>query len=199
MSTYVWAGLALVVLVIGYGWYASIIQRRNRVQEALGSIDVQLRKRHDLVPNVIKLADQFMTHERELLTRVTDLRNQAQQGYDPKNGDEVRKHLEAEGSLQSGLRQLFAVAEDYPDLRSSETITEAQQTFNEVEGHIAASRRFYNAAVTRLNNAVQIFPGSAIARMIGVDAMPFFEIEEEHVRQPVDVNDYLDTAGAADR
>lgn len=189
--------LALVALGGGYMWYATLISRRNKVEEALSSIDVQLRKRHDLLPNVLKLADQYMSHERELIARVTTLRNQAQQHYDPKKGEEVQKHLDAEGALQAGMRRIFAVAENYPDLKSSQSIAEAQRSFNEVEGHIAASRRFYNAAVNSLNNAIRIYPGSAIAEMAGVESMPFFEIEDEKVRQPVDVNAYLNVPGGA--
>ncbi len=176
---------------VAYGWYVVLIRRRNRAREALSSIDVQLQKRHDLLPNILQLADQFMTHERDLLTRVVELRNEAQKPYDPDQPEEVRRHLDAEGGLQAGLRQLFALAENYPELRSSETIVEAQQTFNMVEGHISAARRFYNSAVTALNNAVQIFPGSLIAGMAGVRTMPFFEIEDEAVRKRVDVSDYL--------
>lgn len=188
----VWIAIvAGVLLVLAYLWYVVLIRRRNRVQEALSSIDVQLRKRHDLLPNVLKMAERFMAHERQLLARLTELRNQAQAPYDPRNGEQVRQHLDAEGSLQAGLRQLFAVAENYPELRSSETMSNAQLTFNEVEGHIAAARRFYNAAVTDLNNAVQIFPGSLIAGFAGVQAMPFFEIEDEAVRQPVDASEIL--------
>ena len=183
--------VALMIVAIGYGWYVALITRRNKALEALSSIDVQLRKRHDLIPNVLRLAQQFMTHERELITRLTELRTRAQERYDPSRPDDVEAHLSAEGALQGGMRQLFAVAENYPELRSSETIVQAQRTFNEVEGHIAASRRFYNAAVTRLNNAVQIFPGSMIAGMTGIRGMPFFEIEDDVVRQPVNADDYL--------
>lgn len=191
--------ITVIVLagVVFYAWYVVLIRRRNRAREALSSIDVQLQKRHDLLPNILELADQFMTHERDLLSRVTKLRNEAQKTYDPDQPEEVRRHLDAEGGLQSGLRQLFALAENYPELRSSETIVEAQQTFNLVEGHISAARRFYNSAVTVLNNAVQIFPGPLIAGMAGVRAMPFFEIEDEAVRERVDVSDYLNRGESA--
>ena len=196
MSTWFWL-IGPVVLAVGYIWYMTLIRRRNRVQEALSSIDVQLRKRHDLLPNILKLADRFMAHERDLLTRVTELRNQAQKPYDPKRREEVRDHLDTEGSLQAGVRQLFALAENYPELRSSETVVQAQETFNEVEGHIAAARRFYNSAVTELNNAIQIWPGTVIAGMAGVETMPFFEIEDEAVRRPVDADAYLSVPGAS--
>lgn len=183
--------IVLLILLVGYAWYVNLIKRRNRAREALSSIDVQLKKRHDLLPNALKLARQFMTHERELMQEVIRLRGQAQQPYDPNQADQVRQHLQAEGQLQMGLRRLFAVAENYPELRSSDTIIEAQRAFNEVEGHIAAARRFYNASVTRLNNAVEIFPGSLIASLVGVQSMPFFELEDPALRQPVNVDDYF--------
>lgn len=181
----------VVVLIFAYTWYVRLIKYRNTAREALSSVDVQLRKRHDLLPNILKLARQFMVHERTLIENLTSLRAQASKAYNPNNAAEVKAHVKAEGSLQSGLRQLFAVAENYPELRSSETIVQAQQSFNEVEGHIAAARRFYNSAVTQLNNAVEIFPGNIIAQLAKVQAMPFFEIEDEAVRKELDVNDYF--------
>ena len=182
--------IVVFILVVSYVWYASLISRRNKVLEALSSIDVQLRKRHDLIPNVVKLAGKFMAHEKELLSNLTELRTQAMRGYRPGDPGQIKKHLETESLLQSAMLKFFAVAENYPNLKSSETIVTAQQTFTEVEGHIAAARRFYNAAVTSLNNAVEIFPGSVFANMANVKTMPFFEIEES-VRKPVDVNDLL--------
>lgn len=186
-------GLVLAGIVIAYGWYVVLIRRRNRALEALSSIDVQLRKRHDLLPNILKLAERFMAHERDLLTRVTELRQEARRPYDATDSEAVRRHLEAERGLEAGLRQLFALAENYPELRSSQTVIEAQQAFARVEGHVAAARRFYNSAVADLNNAVQIFPGSLIARQARVEAMPFFELEDESLRQPIDASDYLTT------
>ena len=183
-------GIVIGVPVIGYAWYVSLITRRNKAREALSSIDVQLRKRHDLLPNILKLAQKFMSHEKELLERLTELRGQAMAGYRSEDPDEVRAHLEAERALQAAALKFFAVAENYPELRSSETMVQAQQTFTEVEGHISAARRFYNAAVTDLNNAVEVFPGSFIANLAKVRPMPFFEIEES-ARALVDVDDYM--------
>lgn len=183
-------GLVAVVLIGGYAWYATLISRRNRAREALSSIDVQLRKRHDLVPNVLKIASRFMEHERDLLNEVTEQRARAMADYDKSDPEAVGAHLEAERKLQAGMVRLFATAEAYPELRSAETMVNAQQTYSEVEGHIAAARRFYNASVTDLNNAVEIFPGSVIAGMAGVKPMPFYEIEES-ARAPVDAGAYL--------
>lgn len=187
-----WTLLAIIgaVAIGGYAWYISLITRRNTAKEALSSIDVQLRKRHDLLPNVLKLAQKFMSHERELLEQLTALRSKASAPYQPDDPDQVREHLEAERSLQAGIGRLFAVAENYPDLKSHETVVTAQETFTEVEGHISAARRFYNSAVTSLNNAVEIFPGSMIANIAGVKPMPFFEIEES-ARAPVNVDDFM--------
>jgi len=184
--------LVVVALLLagGYFWYVSLIRRRNGAREALSSIDVQLRKRHDLLPNVLKLAGRFMAHEKALLEEIVRLRSEAMQGYRPEVPEEVKAHLEAEAALQAAAGRLMVAVEQYPELRSVETMTEAQQTFTEVEGHIAAARRFYNAAVTDLNNAVEIFPGSLIANIAGVRRMPFFEIEEA-ARAPVNVDDYL--------
>ncbi len=183
-------GLVVVVLIGGYVWYATLISRRNRALEALSSIDVQLRKRHDLIPNVLKIAQRFMEHEKDLLTEVTKLRADAMADYDPTNPEAVKGHLESERKLQSGMIRLFATAEAYPELRSAETMINAQETYSEVEGHISAARRFYNASVTDLNNSVQIFPGSVIAGIAGVQPMPFYEIEEA-ARAPVDASDFL--------
>lgn len=182
----------LAVLVIGYWWYASLIARRNKVLEALSSIDVQLRKRHDLVPNLLKLANRFMTHERDLLSMLTRLRESAEKPYDPADPEAVEGHLAAEEALQDSMAQIFARAEGYPELRSSEAVVQAQKSFHDVEDHISAARRSYNAAVKRLNDFVQIFPGSVIASGIGIGAMPFFEMEEAP-RKPVDVDGYIDT------
>jgi LemA protein len=184
--------IVLGVVVVGiYLVYVSVIKRRNTAREALSSIDVQLRKRHDLIPNIVTLAQKFMTHEKELLTSLTEARNLAHQSYETSDPDAVKQHLDAERSVQSGMMQLFAVAENYPELRSSETIQNAQQTFNEVEGHISAARRFYNSAVTDLQNACEIFPMSAIANMAGVKPLPYFEVDEA-VREPVNVADLMD-------
>ena len=180
-----------VVLLVLYMLYVKLITRRNKAREALSTIDVQLRQRHDLIPNVVTLAQKFMTHERELLESVVAARNQAQQPYRADDPGAVRQHLEAEAKLTAGLGRLFAVAESYPELRSSDTIVTAQQTLNEVEGHIAAARRFYNSAVTELNNSVEIFPSSVVAGMVGVQKMPFYEVEDAAARAPVNVADYM--------
>lgn len=181
-------GVPAIICIGLYFWYASIISRKNKALEALSSIDVQLQKRFDLVPNILKLAQRFMDHEKELLTRVVELRAKVQQPYSPTDPTELAAHLEASQALETGLGRLFALAENYPDLKSDATIIRAQETYEEVEGHISAARRYYNAAVSDLNNAVEIFPGSVIAGFARVKPMPFYEIENPEWRKPVDVD-----------
>ncbi len=184
--------VVLVVLVVGfYGWYMALIKRRNSAREALSSIDVQLLKRHDLLPNVLKIAHRYLKHEKDLLEAITEQRAAAMKDYRPDDPEEVKAHLSAAGALQGSMVRLFAVAENYPDLTANESLITAQHTFTEVEGHIAAARRFYNSAVTTLNNSVQIFPGNIIASMAGVKEMPFFEIEDPEAREAIDASEFL--------
>ena len=166
--------IAAAVLVGFYVWYATIIARRNKVKEALSSVDVHLNQRHDLIPNIVKLAARFMEHERGLLSDVTRLREEARKAT-PATPGEVGKRFALEGELGQRVGQLLVSMEAYPELKSDRPVIEAQQTWTEIEAQITASRRFYNAAVNQLNNATQIFPGQLIATLAGVQAMPFFE------------------------
>ena len=170
----VWWVIVVAVLAGVYFWYASIIARRNKVNEAMSSVDVHLNQRHDLIPNIVKLAGRFMEHERELLTEVTRLREEARRPTGS-TAREVGTRFEVEGELGQRVGQLLVSMEAYPQLKSDRPLIEAQQTWTETEAQITAARRFYNAAVNQLNNAIQIFPGPIIAAIAGVQAMPFFE------------------------
>lgn len=182
--------VAGIVILIAYMWYVAIISKRNKALQALSSIDVQLKMRLDLVPNILKVARKFMEHEKALLTDITALREQARKDYDKKDQQAVKEHIKAAEGLTAKMGQLMVQVENYPDLKSDNTMIQAMQTYNEVEAQISAARRFYNAAVTSLNNAVQIFPGTLIARVAGVEEMPFFEAEEQ-VHKPVNADDFL--------
>jgi LemA protein len=177
-----WLAIALAAAAALYVWYATIIARRNKVREALSSVDVHLNQRHDLIPNIVSLAGRFMEHERALITDVTRLRAEAQQTGQgtgqqttPATATAASKRFALEGELGQRVGQLLVSMEAYPALKSDQPLREAQQTWTEIEAQITASRRFYNAAVNQLNNAIQIFPGSMIAAVAGVTAMPFFE------------------------
>lgn len=186
-----WLALAgASLLAVGYLWYAALVRRRNAALAALSSIDAQLQKRHDLLPNVLKIAARFMHHESDLLERITQLRAEAQRRYDRSDPASVARHLETEDALQASLGRLFALSEGYPELKSSDVMVNAQQTYEEVEGHISAARRFYNASVASLRSAIEIFPGGLIAGVAGVQKLPFFKASDAS-RAPVDASDWL--------
>ena len=170
--------------VLAYAVYVSIIRKRNRVQEAFSGIDVQLTKRHDLIPNILTTAKKFMEHESELFSAITELRTQAVKRQHPKDAKGVKRALETEIDLGAKLNQLMVNVENYPQLKSDATMVTAQEAMQDVEEHIAASRRFYNSAVRELNDTVQVWPMSMIASWIKVEAYPFFESEPEAKEVP---------------
>lgn len=174
---YIYLIVAGVLAVVFYCLYVSLIKRKNKVKEATSGIDVQLKKRYDLIPNLLKMAQKYMEHEKGLMTEIVRLRTEVMK----KNFDATpQEMIELDNMLNSKMRELFLSVENYPDLKSNQTMLQAMQSFNEVEEHIAAARRFYNASVNDLKNAVEIFPSNIIAAMIGVKAdMPFFEAESE--------------------
>ena len=188
MANLVLIGVVVVVLLWLYGVYVSVIQKRNKVMEAFSSIDVQLKKRYDLIPNILAIAQKFMEHERGLIEDVTKLRTQATSLSD--NMSDINKKIELDGEISNKMRQLIVAVENYPQLKSDETMVTAQQTYNEVEEHIAAARRFYNSAANELKNAVEIFPSSVIAMMAGVKAVDFFAAAEQE-RQPVSAKEFF--------
>lgn len=180
--------IAVVVLVIIYGIYYSLIQKKNKVKEAFSSIDVQLKKRYDLIPNVLFIANKFMEHERGLLEDITKLRAQASKL--PADLSNAEQKIKLDGAIAGKMGQLMVAVENYPQLKSDQTMLQAMQTYNEQEEHIAAARRFYNSAVLDLNNAVEIFPSSMVAVMLNIKQMPFFEAAEQE-RQAVDASKYF--------
>lgn len=188
ITTIVVLAVAAVIIFGFYGMYVSLIQKKNKVMEAFSSISVQLKKRYDLIPNILTLAGKFMEHEKSLLEEVTKLRTQAISLPDDINS--ISKKLELDSQIKSRMGQIMVAVENYPQLKSDQTMVHAMQTYNEVEEHIAAARRFYNSAVLELNNAVEIFPSSIVAGMIGVGKQEFFKVDEAETK-PVNAADYL--------
>lgn len=182
--------ILLLFAGIIYFLYAKVISNRNKMLEALSGIDVQMKKRFDLIPNILKIAQKFLEHEKNLITEITQLRTKVQSDYNKKDKNAVAEHLSVAEGLQSKMGQLMISAENYPNLKSNETMVQAMRTYNEVEAEIAAARRFYNAAVTQLNNSVQIFPSSFIASIIGIEDMPFLKTDEKE-KAPIDVDKFL--------
>jgi LemA protein len=159
----------------------SIISSRNRVDEAWSGIDVQLKRRHDLVPNLVETVKGYATHEQAVFTKTTEARAEAMKA------GSVEATREAEAKLSGALADLRAVAENYPDLRATENFQQLQRNLNEIEDEIQASRRIYNSNVQAYNTKIQIFPNSLIANSGGFTAREFFEIDDGSERQPVQV------------
>jgi len=178
------AVIVLAVLVL-FVWYTTIVKRKNQVAEALADIDAQLAQRHELLPNVLEIARRFMAHEKELLDNLTRLRGAAQGPLRAAGAQALAEKFHAENQLTAGLGRLFAVAGNHPQLKSDAVMLRAQSACQEAETNAAAARRFYNAAVTSLRNACQIFPGPLIAPLAGVTGMPpFFEAPAPY-KEPV--------------
>lgn len=190
MSVGWWIVIGLVVIG-GYAWYATIVRRKNRVMEALAGIDVQLQQRHDLIPNVLTIARRFMDHERELLSEITALRAKAHEQVGERDFEKVAQKFETESRLTQQMGRLMMLAENYPQLKSDGPMIEAQRTYSEIETNIAAARRFYNATVSVLNNAVQTFPGPLLKGLAGVGETPPFFQTTEAARTAVDASKYL--------
>ena len=160
----------------------SIIGSRNRVDEAWSGIDVQLKRRHDLVPNLVETVKGYAQHEQKVFEATTKARAEAMsaQGVDATRS--------AEQGLTAALANLRAVAENYPDLRATENFQRLQADLNEIEDEIQASRRIYNSNVQSYNTKIQIFPNSIVANQGGFTAREFFEIETAAEREPVEVS-----------
>lgn len=185
MSTALIVILVLVVLVTGYGIfkYNSFVSQKARMEEAWADIDVQLKRRHDLIPNLMQAVKGYMEHEKQTFQQVTEARTKAMEA------GSVEKQQEAENQLSGALKSLFAVAEDYPDLKASQNFQDFQQELADTENKIQAARRFYNANVRDYNTDVDQFPESIVANMFGFGKWEYFELEEESgARQNVDVD-----------
>lgn len=179
---------AILLVVAQYLVYSNVIKAKNKVFEALSSIDVQLKKRYDLIPNILTIANKFMEHERGLLEEITKLRSSAVKlGAGEAN---LSQKIQLDKLIQEKMSQFMVAVENYPQLKSDQTMLVAMQTYNEVEEHICAARRFYNSAVNDLNNKVEIFPSAMYAKMLGVTKQQFFEALEIE-RQSINAANYL--------
>lgn len=181
--------IVLAVAALFYVLYARLIATRNKTQESMADIDVQLKKRYDLIPNMLNMAAKFMEHERKLMTELADLRTRAMQNTFVGSPQEK---MELENLLNQKLQDFKISLENYPDLKSNQTMMTAMQSMNEVEEHIAAARRFYNANVNELKNMVEIFPSSLVARILGItyQNFPFFQATEAE-KAPINSQDYF--------
>ena len=178
-------GVVLAILVI-FLWatYNGLVTLRNRVEEAWSDITVQLKRRLDLIPNLVESVKGYAKHEREVFQKVTEARANAL------NAQGVKETAEAENMFEGALKSLFAVAENYPQLRASENFQQLQAELVDTEDKIQASRRFYNCGVRDLNTKIELFPNNIFAGMFGFKKKEFFELDEAEqgkAEKPVDV------------
>jgi len=174
--------LAVVGLLLIF-IYNGLIRKKNEVNNAFGGIDVQLKKRYDLIPNLVSTVKQYASHEKELLEKVTNLRSQAVSG-NLSNDDRVS----LDNQISATLRSLMVSVENYPDLKANTNFLDLQRALNETESQISAARRAYNAAVTDFNNGIETFPGNLMAPSMKLSRKEVFEIPETE-KQNVNVKD----------
>lgn len=175
MNPIIYIVIAIIVIIIFWiiGVYNGLIRKKTRTQEAWSDIDVQLKRRHDLIPNLMETVKGYMRHEEKVLTEVTKARNMAMNAKSPK------EHAKAENMLAGTLKTLFAVAENYPDLKASENFAKLQDELSDTENKIQAARRFYNGNARDFNIKILVFPNSIIAGMLKFTKFEFFEAEGE--------------------
>jgi LemA protein len=185
-----------VVLVLGFwvvGIYNSLVTLRNRFKNAFAQIDVQLKRRHDLIPNLVETAKGYMSHEKETLEAVIQARNQAagaQQAASqrPEDGQAMAGLVQAEGALTGALGRLFALSEAYPDLKANQNMMQLTEELTATENKISFARQAYNDAVTTYNTKREMFPASLVANNFGFQPATLFEVETEAVKEAPQVS-----------
>src|SRR3989338_5520844 len=181
MTLYIIIGGVVVLVFLFIGIYNSLIRKRNRVDEAWSDIEVQMKRRYDLIPNVMETVKGYAAHERGVFENVTKARSAAMGATTP------QEHARAENMLSNTLKTLFAVAEAYPDLKANANFLDLQRELADTENKIQAARRFFNGVVLEFNNGIQVFPTNIFAGMLGFSKREFFDLEEEQAKQPVQV------------
>ena len=176
--------LLIIVVLIVLGFivvYNGLVQSRNRVDEAWSDIEVQLKRRYDLIPNLVNTVKGYAKHEEGVFTKVTDARSRAMNATSP-----VDK-LAAENQLSQTIKSLFAVAENYPELKANQNFLSLQGDLTDTEDKIQAARRFYNGNVRDYNTKLQVFPTNLIANMFGFSVKTFFDVDNKAETQSVNV------------
>lgn len=166
-------GLLVIILSLGVLYYNKFVSLRNMVEEAFSSIDVQLKRRYDLIPNLVETVKGYAKHEQTTLENVVKLRNLAQ------SSENITDKIKNENMLTSALRSVFAIAESYPELKANENFLSLQNSLNDIENNIQAARRYYNAVVKEYNTLCETFPSVFIAKMFHFSKKEFFSIDEE--------------------
>ncbi len=181
---YIIIGVVVILLIMMGSMYNSLVRLRNRVRNAWAQIDVQLKRRHDLIPNLVETAKGYMTHERGTFEAVTKARNLAQKAV----GTGVGAQSKAEGELSSALARLLVVVENYPDLKANQNFLALQEELTSTENKIGFSRQYFNDSVLRYNNKTQVFPSNMMAGMMGFKGSEFFEVKVAEEREVPEVS-----------
>lgn len=171
-------GLALYVM----GIYNSLVAMKNKVDESWSDIDTQLKRRYDLIPNIIETVKGYASHEKDTFEKITQARNMGM------NATSVKDQEAADNMLTGALKSIFALAEAYPDLKANQNFMQLQETLKEIEENIQMSRRYYNATVRDINTKIESFPSNIVANMFKFEKREFFELENETERQNVKVD-----------
>ena len=175
-------GIIVVLIIIFVVMYNGFIRLKNNCDEAFATMDVYLKKRYDLIPNLVETVKGYAAHEKETLERVVAARNMAQGASTPE------EKAAGESMLQGTLKSLFAVAESYPDLKANQNFMDLQVQLKAVEEDIANSRKYYNAVVKQFNTKCEVFPSNLIAGIFHFEKKPMFEVEAQEERQNVKVS-----------
>jgi len=170
------------LFIIAIGMYNSLISLRNRCDNSWAQVDVQLKRRYDLIPNLVETVKGYAKHEREVFQNVTEARAKAI------NAGTVKDQGQAENQLTGALKTLFAVAENYPELKANQNFLMLQEELAGTEGKIAYARQFYNDTVMKFNMKQQVFPSNIIAKMFNFKEKEYFELEEPAAKEPVKVS-----------
>jgi LemA protein len=191
-STILLIVIGLIVFII-IGMYNKLVRLKNRFKNAYSQIEVQLNRRYDLIPNLLETVKGYMKHERETLEAVIEARNQATQinlelGKDPANAAQMEKLMQAESKLSAGLGKLFALSENYPDLKANTQFSELTEELTSTENKISFARQAYNDSVTVYNIACEEFPSSIIAGTFNFSQAKLFEVESQEIRQNVKIS-----------
>ena len=183
-SSLIIVGIVLVVVIWIIALYNTIVRLRNRTREAWSDIDVQLKRRHDLIPNLLASVKGYMTHERALLEQITEFRSQA---VSARAGGNTADQAKAESALGGALGNLRVAFEAYPDLKANQNMAQLMDELSDTENRIQASRRFYNGMVRDFNTKIESFPSNLFAGMMHATPFTFFEIEDKTERENVKV------------
>jgi len=182
MAALIFLGVIVVALFVFIGMYNSLVQLRNRVKNAWSQIDVQLKRRHDLIPNLVETAKGYMTHERETLTAITDARSRAM------GAGTLPDKSAAEAQLTGAISRFMLTVENYPDLKANQNFLALQEELTSTENKISFARQAYNDAVLFFNNKIEMFPSNVIAGMFNFRPQEFFEVEDKTQRETPQVS-----------